>query len=272
METPFNLGVFYEYMKQIEIDINFEKVKNFLKKKDDTEKALMSDILERKEDTYKKAGFRGIILQYNISEEDFNDKEFLYLTIDYIARVCWAFHSQGAIGFLKNYKQVFFDYKIGKILENIAMEKLFKYEREYGPMANGLVEVFGWCQKTYEEKEYNFSFWCDNLIVEKENLRKSKIKIIYTHNNDYTIRSLQNPIKLSFFNGLQFIEHIESLNLVISLLFDKMNKNDNKKIKKIIDILDYSLEYFINNKQALDTSKQSNIEVLNIIKDFDYDK
>ena len=71
---------------------------------------------------------------------------------------------------------------------------------------------------------------------------------------------------------MQFIEHIESLNFGYFLLFDKMNKNDNKKIKKIIDILDYSLEYFINNKQALDTSKQSNIEVLNIIKDFDYDK
>ena len=62
------------------------------------------------ENIFKKVGFKGGVMLYSIVGDELSSEDFLYLTIDYVARVCWAFHSQGQIDFLRVYKEAFFDF------------------------------------------------------------------------------------------------------------------------------------------------------------------
>lgn len=258
-------------MHIIQINIDFEKLtkqnlavtmnKNFIEQ-------MFSSYTEL-ENVYKMIGLKGILMHYQFLGDDLSEKDFLYLATDYVARVCWAFHQQGnkAIEYLKNYKKSFFDFKIGKSTLTESTDKLFDFESKFRSQSHGLVHLHGRCRGIFDEKKMDYKFWCDGLMVRESENVKNRIAIKYSFNQDYSIRGLLNPLKVSLFDRVQYIEHIESLNLVFALAIDKM-KNDDKKIQQFIKIVDFAWDYFIDNRLALDTPIRSNDAVCNIINKF----
>jgi hypothetical protein len=253
-------------MKQIGIFISYKKV----------EENAFQDIIEpfkrqifqsRKniESMYREAGFHGLVMDYRIVRDELNEKDFIYFAIDYIARVCWAFHNQNQIDFLNNYKKVFFDFKINKIKEIDASSILFKYEEKNRRKTHGLVRVFACCSVLYKEQKFDSSFWCDGLMLKENSSTKDRIGIIYKVNDDYKIRALFNPLKISLFNPVQWIEHIESLNFVLSLAYSKIEKETDKQ--NFVKMVDDSWQYFIDNRQATDTIQESNEQVYRLVNE-----
>jgi hypothetical protein len=259
-------------MKKNEILINFDKKENHLS---DEEKKYISPS-STLDSLYKKVGFRGVVLPYTIQGGGLDNEDFLYLAIDYVARVCWAFHSQNTIDYLKIYKDSFFDFKISKITKEKAFGLLVNYENNHKFKSHGLVDFFGYCSAFYE----NFNgrntlytllnintilyFWCDGLEVKKIDNLKSKIAIKYTISEDRKNRTLLNPIKFSLFKGLTFIEHIASLNLIIALALETVKGNE-EQTKRYTDVIDFSWNHFINNPNVLNNPEQCCQEVFKII-------
>lgn len=214
---------------------------------------------------YRDAGFHGLVMNYKIVDDGLNKKDYIYFAIDYIARVCWAFHNKNQIGFLDNYKKVFFDFKINKIKEIDASSILFDYEEKNRRKAHGLVRMFACCSALYKEQKFDSGFWCDGLMLKENHLVKDRIDVIYKINEDYKIRALFNPIKISLFNPVQYIEHIESMNFILSLAYNKIEKEADKQ--HFVKIVDDSWQYFINHKQATDTNQESNEQVYRFVNE-----
>lgn len=251
-------------MKNIEINVSFDKIKNHL---DDTEKQYQQYYtLPSSENIFKEAGFKGGVLLYTMTGDKLSNEDFLYLATDYVARVCWAFHSQNQIDFLRVYKVAFFDFKTLKTTKDVAFGKLLNFEQNHKYKSHGLVNLFSYCSAFYERQSNDLYFWCDGLRVIKSDALKSRIGIKYNISEDQKTRALLNPIKFSLFNWPQHIEHIASLNLIISLALEAV-KEDKGQIKNYIDIINNSWNYFINNPRALGTPQQSNQEVYKIIND-----
>ena len=137
-------------MKNLEINVNFDKIINHL---DDTEKQYQQYYtLPSSENIFKEAGFKGGALLYTILEDKLNNEDFLYLAIDYVARVCWAFHSQNQIDFLRVYKETFFDFKISKTTKETAFGKLLNFEKNHKYKSHGLIDLFNYCSVLYEKQ------------------------------------------------------------------------------------------------------------------------
>lgn len=252
-------------MKNIEINVNFDKIKNYL---DDTEKQYQQYYtLPSSENIFKEAGFKGGVLLYTILGDKLNNEDFLYLAIDYVARVCWAFHSQNKIDFLRVYKETFFDFKISKTTKEIAFGKLLNFEQNHKYKSHGLVDLFGYCSAFYERQSNDLYFWCDGLRIIKSKALKGKIGIKYNISEDQKTRALLNPIKFNLFNWPQSIEHIASLNLIISLSLEAVKENK-EQTKNYIDIINNSWDYFIDNPRVLDTPQQSNNEVYKLLSGY----
>jgi hypothetical protein len=247
-------------MNSFEISIAFNKrnLKNPIEKN-------FVEIFNIEEAYYKKVGLKGSVLIYSVSNNTLSKEDFLYLIIDYIARVCWAFHSQNQIAFLKMYKESFFDYKISKISKDFAINNLHTYELTNKNKASGLVELFNFITAKNEiNNKLNLGFWCDGLKIEKQDTVKYKIGIKYLIDQNRKKRSLLNPIKFSLFNPLKYIEHIESLNLVLTFCLNNVSNSPEQK-KFFLEKIDSAWTYFIENPSKLATPQLSNDTVYDLI-------
>jgi len=203
-------------------------------------------------------------MTYETAGDLLTEQEAIYFMIDYIARVCWAFHSQNQIHYLYVYKRAFFNFKVGKITENEAVEIVSEYKKNHSLQAHSLTVLLGICSIIYKTNHNNFSYWCDGLKIIKEKVSIKRIGIKYNINNlNFNERALFNPVTKNLLFWLQYLEHIESLNLVIALVQDNI-KGKNLS-KNIVEIIDYSWDYFIDNPNTLITPYTSNQAVYNIV-------
>jgi hypothetical protein len=243
---------------EISIAFNKRKIENPIEKK-------FIKIFNIAETYYKKVGLKGSLLDYQVSHNTLDTEDHLYLIIDYIARVCWAFHSQNQIEFLKVYKESFFDYKILKISKDFAIDKLHTYEQNNKNKACGLIDLFYYISETKElNKNFNPAYWCDGLKIEKHDSVKYRISIKYLIDQNRINRSLLNPIKFSFFNPLKYLEHIESLNLILVLGLGNVSNNP-ELTKHFLEKIDHAWTYFIENPSKLVTPQISNKAVYDLI-------
>lgn len=252
--------------KNIEIKINFETLHP---------NSVIKNLSGIGDKYYKNVGLkRGLI--YCISGDELTTGEYFYFVTDYIARICWAFNTQKQINFLINYKRSFLDYKIKKIDRSVAIDQILQFEKESPLKSHGLLDLFSFALSITNPDTVPLNnalrFWCDNLNIEKRKECKGKITVKYFINPDNSIRGIMNPIKSGIiFNRLQYIEHIESLNLIIGLGVDRFH-NNKELLNEFFKAIDFAFEYFIKNPSLLTTVQQSNEEVYKIILNKLYEK
>ena len=138
------------------------------------------------------------------TEGALTNAHFIQMTLDYVTRIRWAFDAQGMLD------------KLFTMLDFYTMRRSHPDSPEY--------EVF---RKPHSEltKPDRIFGWCHGIPVIERSVGDFKLAVNYFASAKWDYgRAVMNPIRFShrFFRRVTFNEHLESLNLLIALTYNRI--------------------------------------------------
>lgn len=256
--------------KKLEIKIGFEKTIP-----SDHEKSYFSRHITDVFNQYPESvGLRNPTICYSILESNLEPIDYIWMTADYIARICWAFHAQKKTDYLDTVSRAFIMSKIGKIDNESVYKIIRRLSQEQPTQAKGLYDFFAFREPSLKKIESVLKmqdrdlleYWCDGLVVVESDDIREQLSVQYEIKDKfYQVRSLQNPMKLSLVRRVSALEHFESLNLIIGLTLIK-NRKDKNLCQKFFDVIFNSFAVFLSQPELLQNPSVTMVSVQNIVE------